>query len=198
MRFAQLTRESDVRFFTGLPGTNIFKILYDHLLPKATLMSYWYGTKFETNARRGVRSRSSLGHILSSHELEISDVSFGKTGPPRKLSYEQEFLLSLMKLRLGSWNIDLAFRFGISKAAVSRIFITWIKLMRKELSVLITRPTKNVVRATLPTVFPKLYPKVRVIIDCTEVFTETPRCLESQALLWSDYKHHCTVKALIN
>ena len=45
--------------------------------------------------------------------------------------------------------------------------------------------------------FKKSYPKVRTIIDCTEVFLETPSSLEVQALLWSEYKHHCTLKFLV-
>ena len=45
--------------------------------------------------------------------------------------------------------------------------------------------------------FKKSYPKVRTIIDCTEVFLETPNSLEVQALLWSEYKHHCTLKFLV-
>ena len=46
-------------------------------------------------------------------------------------------------------------------------------------------------------VFRRLYPNVRVIIDCTEVFTETPSSLEVHCLLYSDYKHHTNVKILI-
>ena len=29
------------------------------------------------------------------------------------------------------------------------------------------------------------------------MFTETPSALDIQAALWSDYKHHCTVKFLV-
>ena len=50
----------------------------------------------------------------------------------------------------------------------------------------------------MPECFKKLYPKVQAVIDCTEVFTETPSSLEVQALLWSDYKHHCTIKYLVS
>jgi hypothetical protein len=34
MRFEQLTQESDVKFFPGLPSTESFKCLFDYLLPK--------------------------------------------------------------------------------------------------------------------------------------------------------------------
>ena len=42
-----------------------------------------------------------------------------------------------------------------------------------------------------------MYPKTRVIIDCTEIFVETPSSSEVQSLLWSEYNHHCTFKLLI-
>ena len=55
-------------------------------------------------------------------------------GPERKLRLEQEILLTLMKLRLALLTIDLGFRFHVSATTVSSIFITWIKLMSKELT----------------------------------------------------------------
>ena len=69
--------------------------------------------------------------------------------------------------------------------------------MAKELRYLIIWPSKGQVFATLPDAFKKLYPQVRVIIDCTEVYLETPSSLEVQANLWSDYKHHCTTNFLV-
>ncbi len=54
-----------------------------------------------------------------------------KSGSPRKLSLEQEIVLTLMKLRLALLTEDLAFRFQVSLATASSIFITWIKLMSK-------------------------------------------------------------------
>ena len=51
--------------------------------------------------------------------------------------------------------------------------------------------------AALPEAFHKLRPNVRVIVDFTEVYFETPISLEVQANLWSDYKHHCTSKFLV-
>ena len=48
-----------------------------------------------------------------------------------------------MKLRLALLTIDLGFRFHVSATTVSSIFITWIKLMSKELSVLIVWPSRQ-------------------------------------------------------
>ena len=102
-----------------------------------------------------------------------------------------------MKLKLGLINKDLAFRFMVSSTTVSSVFITWIKLMSKELSVLIIWPSKQQVKNTLPACFKKLYPKVRCIIDCFECFTQTPSGLNLAAALWSEYKHHYICKVLV-
>ena len=51
-----------------------------------------------------------------------------------------------MKLRLALLTTDLGFRFHVSAITVSSIFITWIKLMSKELSVLIVWPSRQQVK----------------------------------------------------
>ena len=39
--------------------------------------------------------------------------------------------------------------------------------------------------------------KCRVILDCTDVFTERPKSLNCQAATCSDYKYHNTIKSLV-
>ena len=179
MRFEQLTRESDVRVFTGLPSTEAFKCVFDHLMPRAQNMQYWRGIKQtarETPVHGGVGRRPE---------------------PSRKLDLPQEMLMTLMKLKLALLIDDLAFRFMVSSTTASSIFITWVKLMSKELSVLIIWPSRQQVKQTLPACFKKPYPKVRCIIDCFECFTETPSGLDLAATLWSEYKRHYTYKVLV-
>ena len=48
-----------------------------------------------------------------------------------------------------------------------------------------------------PKSFKDLYPTTRVIIDCTEIFIETPSSVRVQSDTYSSYKHHNTVKALV-
>ncbi|CAC5379541.1 unnamed protein product [Mytilus coruscus] len=117
----------------------------------------------------------------------------------RTLSLRQEFLLTLMKLRLGLLSEDLADRFGISTATVSSVFTTWIRVLSSILGQFVSNPSKEVVRASLPPSFKnQRYQDVRHIIDCTEVFIERPNNLQIQALTWSDYKHHQTAKFLVS
>jgi hypothetical protein len=89
---------------------------------------------------------------------------FLKPGPSRKLKLVLELLLVMMRLRLGLLVQDLACHFQISDSLVSSIFITWIKLMRLELSHLIVWPAKHVIKENLPLCFKKCYPHVRCII----------------------------------
>ena len=125
MRCEQISREADVKTFTGLPSTKCFKCIFDHLFPKAQHMQYWRGPKQTT--REAPQDHCDPGIGLPKC----------RPGPGRKLDLEQEFLLTMMKLKLGLINEDLAFRFMVSSTTVSSVFITWIKLMSKELSVLI-------------------------------------------------------------
>ena len=66
------------------------------------------------------------------------------------LSQKDEFLLTLMKLHLGSTSADLAQRFGIGTTTVSIVFTTCIKILSKELGFLVYNPSKDVVKKTLP------------------------------------------------
>lgn len=176
-----------MRIYTGFQSTEAFKAIFDYLQPKAAKMNYWKGDK-QTSTEKTSRYNDT--------SAEWSPF-INKPGPPRKLKLEQELLLVMMRLRLALCIGDLAFRFKISESLVSSIFCTWIKLMSVELSWIITWPSRNQIRKTQPSCFQQYYRKVRCIIDCSEIFIETPSSLEVQAACWSDYKHHCTFKFLI-
>ena len=112
------------------------------------------------------------------------------------LSQFQEFLITLMKLKLNSPFQDLEFRFGISVSTV--VFDKWIDAMSTRLQFLIMWPAREELRKTMPLAFKRNFgDKVAVIIDCFEVFIERPSSLIARAMTWSNYKHHNTVKFLI-
>ena len=78
---------------------------------------------------------------------EVLHAVFDFVVPPAtvktKLSFFQEFVLTIIKLRLDLPFKDLAYRFGISVTTVSRIFCKWLTIM-----------------------------DIILIIDCFEVFIE--------------------------
>ena len=116
-----------------------------------------------------------------------------KFGRKRALSSKDEFVLTSMKLRLGSIDADLADRFGTSTTTASKIFNTWVRFLAEGLKFLIYNPLKEVALQHLPKKFecPK-YRNVRHVIDCTEMFIKTPKDPKLKAATWSDYKHHQT------
>ena len=116
------------------------------------------------------------------------------------MSLEQEFFLCMMKLKLGLFRFDLAFRFDVLESTASSVFTTWVKLVAKELDWVISWPDRRIIQRNLPSMFRKYYPKCRVIIDCTvctELLIETPSSLEVAAMCWSNYKQHYTAKFFI-
>ena len=145
LMFAQLTQKHDVNSYTGL-SVESFKLIFDHVKEKAAVMHYWRGSK-----GTGDTSKPKTDRQVS------------------VLTLEQEFLLTMMKLRLGLFLFNLAFRFNISLSVSNCVFTTWVKFLTKELKWLIMWPDRTVCYRNLPFMFRKYYPKCRVILDCTEV-----------------------------
>ncbi|CAH3171376.1 unnamed protein product, partial [Porites lobata] len=80
---------------------------------------------------------------------------------------------------------------------VSRIFISWINFLYFKLGNINIWPSREIVNETMPEDFKAKYPTTRVIIDCTEVRCEMPSSLLLNSELFSSYKHHTTLKALV-
>ena len=115
-----------------------------------------------------------------------------------KLSSFQEFLATVVKLRLNCPVQDLAYRLNVSCSTISRIFLKWMTAMDKCLHTLILWPDREALWKTMPECFRASFgTKVAVIIDCFEIFIERPSNLQARASTWSSYKHHNTVKVLL-
>lgn len=107
----------------------------------------------------------------------------------------QEFILTLIKLRLDS--PDLAYRFSLSVITVSCIFSKWLTIMDIKLIMWPNR-ANNYLWKTMPQCFRSSFGNnVAVIVDCFEVFIDRPSSLLARASTWSSYKHHNTAKILL-
>ena len=161
--------DEKVMFYTGIPNAGTFCALFDEL------------DDFQENTQR---QRTGSG--------ESSD-----GGRPRLLRPIDEFFLVLMRLRLGLLLEDLAFRFCISKSTCSSIVDVWIDYLSVKLDFLVSWPSREIVNETMPSQFQEKHSDCRVIIDCTEINTETPQSLANKSLMYSNYKSHMTWKALL-
>lgn len=121
-----------------------------------------------------------------------------KFGPKRFLRSIDELVLVLMRLRLGLDLQDLADRFAISVSLASKVFTSWMKALSATLCHMVQIPDVETVLATKPVRYRgRDLTNLVAIIDCTEIFIETPQDLATQAATWSDYKHHNTLKILV-
>ena len=85
----------------------------------------------------------------------------------RILDTENEFFLFMIKLRVNTEDQDLAFRFGISRPTVHRIFHTWLTFLYFQLRGVVKFLPRDVIDSTMPKDFKKKYPRTRIILDAT-------------------------------
>ena len=108
-----------------------------------------------------------------------------------------EFFAVMRRLRQGFAEEYLAHLFQVSLSTISRIFITWINFMYLNLGQINIWPTRGEVNETMPEDLKQKYSSTRVIIDCTEVRCQMLSSLHLNGELFSNYKHHTTLKGLI-
>jgi DDE superfamily endonuclease/Helix-turn-helix of DDE superfamily endonuclease len=114
------------------------------------------------------------------------------------LSVREQLFLTFVKITNNPSEDDLAFRFGVSQATVSRTFQKGIYLLYNLKCRVIIWPQKEQLKMTMPMVFRKHFGDVISIIDCFEVQIETPHAPTDQAATYSTYKSRNTVKYLIS
>ena len=172
-----LKTDKDAIFYTGMPNLKLFNSIHN-LVSNKVRRKWKGGLAFKSNIVRNFKKSPK------------------KFGPQSKLSSKDELLMTLMKLRLGSLEKDLADRFGVSITLVSQIFATWTRALAMELGPLVYVPDMGTINATKPKQFKEL-PKLHSIADGTELFIQTPKNHDLQRMTWSSYKHHNTVKFLV-
>lgn len=114
----------------------------------------------------------------------------------RKLRSIDEFLLVMIKLRLGLLDKDLEYRFKISSSTVSKICKTWIEFMFRHVQSFILMPKLKKLQKNAPECF-QSFADVRIILDCTEIDIETPSSSNNQSPTYSGYKSQSTFKVLL-
>lgn len=115
-----------------------------------------------------------------------------------KLSKLNTLMMFFLRVRLSYGTEDLAFRFGVTKGQVSKHFHNVLDIVYVKTKSIVKWPDRDVLRLTMPTSFRNFFKKCAVIIDCSEVFIEIPSDLMARAAqVWSNYKHHSTIKFLI-
>ncbi|XP_041953724.1 uncharacterized protein LOC121713279 [Alosa sapidissima] len=165
--------DEDVRFYTRFASYRSFMVFWNLIEPAVT-----HKMVHITSAKTASASISTVHH------------------PTTKLRPIDEFLLFLMYLSVGFPPRDLAERFSIHRTTASRIISTWTHFLYCLLGSQRLWIPPEVVRAHLPVEF-AAFSDTQVILDCTEIFCQSPSSLLLQSEVFSTYKSHTTFKALI-
>jgi len=161
-------------YYTGLPNYEVFLALYDYLAPVT----------------------KDMQHVSNSGKVHNAKRFRCKPGRPRSLSLEEELFSTLVWLRLGLPARDLSRRFGIAQSTFSVIFNTWVILLATKLENICRMPHNDRSKTKQAECFEN-FDSVRIVLDCTELFNQTPGSLAAHKHMQSNYKHHSTVKFLV-
>lgn len=118
-------------------------------------------------------------------------------GRPSKLKLIDDLFMFLCRLRCGLTEYDLSVRFDISVATVSRKIIAWVNFLYFVLGSIPIWLSADQIKQRRPECFKEKYSNTRVILDCTEIRTQTPSSLVLKSQLYSSYKSANTFKALV-
>ena len=173
--------DSALNFYTGFQNWNAFMAVFRYLNPgpSGENIKYW------------------LTKQSASLDIQEEGGNESKRGRNRTLKPLDEYFLVMCRIRQGFREEHLGHLFQTSTSTVSRIFITWINFMFLKLGQVNICPSREVIDKTMPEDFKKKYSSTRVIIDCTEVRCQMPSSLHLNGELFSNYKHHTTLKGVI-
>ena len=135
--------------------------------------------------------------------VDILDVVFELVEQPMtssvKLTPYNQILLCLIRLRMNYLFKYIAYQLHISLSTVQRSFHATLNILYVKLAFLTSWPDREQLRKTMPMCFRAAYQsKVVVILDCFEPFTETASGARNQVETYWHYKHHQTVKYIID
>ena len=147
--FDHLESDASVRSHTGITSKKTFEVLWQWLEP---------AEKTSESSPRTVPTD------VPSNISQDEDRSFPKVSSKRKIHLRDEFFMVL--LRLGLYEEDLAFRFGVSTGYVSLLLSAWLPFLRAQLSGLIRWPRTRVVPQWDILMH---FPNTVAAIDCTEI-----------------------------
>ena len=115
----------------------------------------------------------------------------------QQISVENQFFLTLIKLRRNKTHFELSRLFCVSEYTVTNILITWLNFMERQWKELNLWPTKDLVLYHSPTDFRAKFSSTRAVIDGTECPVQKPKNPKAQQQTFSTYKNTNTVKVLV-
>ncbi|XP_022517989.2 uncharacterized protein LOC125801710 [Astyanax mexicanus] len=165
--------DETIRYYTRFPSQQVFEIFWESIAPSATHLIYW--TKAQ---RRG-------------------EAAIPTPSPARKIHLLDELFIYCLRVAAGLKEQVIADICGVSIATVSRIIITWANYLFFVLGSVPIWMSRQQVIDSMPEKFRQYSPKLRVILDCTEIRCESATSLTLHSETFSNYKNTTTFKGLL-
>ena len=144
----------------------------------------------------GLTDYDRFSTILSTLGPGASHLKY-RWGSKPSTSVDNQFLVTLIKLRRHTTNYELGFWFNISAYSVGNIFVTWINFMYRQWKRINIWPTRELVSFFMPKDFKNQFPSTRVTIDGMEIPIKKPGKPSAQQVTYSSYKNRNTLKTIV-
>lgn len=139
----------------------------------------------------GINDKATLQRIFDF----VESVMFQ---PACQMTKEQLFVMSLRKLRRNTSFFELADDYAICSNTASKYFNRTMLVLYDSLKYALNIPSKEISIRHNPKIFQQHYGNRRIfIIDCFEVYSETPQETRAAIQHRSAYKQHQTTKFMI-
>ena len=145
----------------------------------------------------GLENYLKFTFVLQTLGPAAYELNYKWRGSRQALSVENQFFMTLMKLRQHRSNLDLAIMFNISEYNVGNIFVTWINFLYCQWKEVDIWPSRDLVTYFMPLDFAKKFPSTRIILDGMECPIQKPKCPLAQQATFSTYKNRNTVKSVV-
>lgn len=148
------------------------------------------------NYYTGIQQYDTFMNVLHSLGPAAYQLNYWNGVSPR-ISVVDQFLMTLVKLRLYRPNFELSRMFGMSEPDVYGIIVTWIRFMSLQWREINLWPERELVTFFSPRDFRAKFPKTRVILDGLEIPVKKPSNPAAQQITFSKYKNRNTGKSVV-
>ena len=112
--------------------------------------------------------------------------------------FEDQILITLMKLRQNYTNLHIAQLFSHSVATISNVVTTFIHVLHNILfdDLMTTIPSREKNRLCSPSSF-SMFTSCRIVIDCTDIEIPAPSLMSQQNVTYSNYEGMNSFKVIV-
>ena len=144
----------------------------------------------------GIPTKNFFSLIANYARRFKDDISYFCGWRVESIEFEDQILITLMKLRQNYPNLHLAKLFSCSKTTIANMILTFIHALHKLLfdDLMSNVPSRFKNNISAPAAFAD-YPNCRIILDCTDIEVVTPKRIDLQQLTYSTYRSMNSFKA---